>query len=240
MIYKFAVCDDEQEYRNLIKVELDRVATACNVKVDVVFFKSAIECLAYFEQGNAPDLLLLDIDMPNMSGLELAKKVREVNEKQLIVFVTAHSEYVFESFEVQPFRFLRKENLYMELYLTLQRAIPMIDKMQPKYLSLKWETGEEMVEVMTVRYAEIWKRRMHFYLEDGRELVVKMTMKKLLEMLRDDDRFVLFDSGLLVNTTQVQIYNRQEVTLKDGTMLPTARTRQEEVKRVIMRNRSRL
>lgn len=116
----------------------------------------------------------------------------------------------------------------------------MIDKMQPKYLSLKWETGEEMVEVMTVRYAEIWKRRMHFYLEDGRELVVKMTMKKLLEMLRDDDRFVLFDSGLLVNTTQVQIYNRQEVTLKDGTMLPIARTRQEEVKRVIMRNRSRL
>jgi DNA-binding LytR/AlgR family response regulator len=128
----------------------------------------------------------------------------------------------------------------MELFLAVQAAIPEMERRKPKYLNVRGEDGEESVNTMDVIYAEIWKRKLHFYLTDGRELESRMSMKSLLEKLQGDDRFVLFDSGLLVNVLHIQRYNRKEAVMKNGQLLPIARTRQDNVRKIVMRNRGRL
>lgn len=240
MIYSIGVCDDEREYRELAEAELRRAACKCGIEIELKSFSSGKELLYYIKNNKAPDLLFLDIDMSEMNGMEAAKQIRELDEKQLIAFLTEHEEYVFESFKVQPFRFIRKHVMEMELFLALQAAVPIIDRRQTRYLLLKWENGEEMIDIMSICYAEILNRKIHFYLSDNRELVVKMTMSKLLQELREDDRFVLLDRGLLLNVMYVQVFERQKVTLQNGITLPIARTRQEEVRKIIIRNRRRL
>ncbi|MDD6071478.1 MAG: LytTR family DNA-binding domain-containing protein [Clostridiales bacterium] len=240
MTYRIGVCDDEREYRELAEAGLHKAARKCGVKIELTFFSSGSELLHFLDDNKLPDLLFLDIDMPNMNGIETAKKIRELDERQLIAFLSAHQEYVFQSFEVQPFRFIRKHVIEMEQFLAFQAAVPIIDRRQTKYLSLVWEEGEEMIDILSICYAEMLNRKMHFYLSDQREIIVKMTMTKLLEELRGDDRFVLLDRGLLLNVTHVKAFQRQRVTLQNGIILPIARTRQEEVRKMIVRNRRRL
>lgn len=236
MIYRLAVCDDEKEYRDLINLELQKAAERCGVEITIILFASGEECLSYMEQGNEIDLLFLDIDMPGLNGMETAKQIRKINEKQIFAFLTAHVQYVFESFEVQPFRFIRKPKMHMELFLALQAAVPMIMCRKPKYIFIKDENGEERIDIRDVIYTEILQRKMHFYLKDDRELISKMTMTVLLEELHGDERFVLLDKGLLVNVTYIQRLDKSSVLLENGLMLPVARTRQEKVRESFLRN----
>ena len=156
------------------------------------------------------------------------------------MFLTDHADYVFDTFEVQPFRFIRKSRMHMELFLALQAAIPVLERRRERFLTLKTEDGMEQVGVGSILYVEMLQRHMHYYLEDGREIIENKTMKKLLQELSYDDRFVLLDSGLLLNMEYEKAYTQQSVTLTNGMVLPVARTRVKEVKRAIGRKRGQI
>lgn len=240
MIYQLAVCDNEAALHDMICKELELAAVRCDVQIQIKTFVLGKDCMEYMEDENAVDILFLDIDMPDMNGIEVAKKIREWDERQLIVFLTDHADYVFDTFEVQPFRFIRKSRMHMELFLALQAAIPVLERRRERFLTLKTEDGMEQVGVGSILYVEMLQRHMHYYLEDGREIIENKTMKKLLQELSYDDRFVLLDSGLLLNMEYEKAYTQQSVTLTNGMVLPVARTRVKEVKRAIGRKRGQI
>lgn len=240
MIYQLALCDNEVALHEMICEELESAAMRCKIKIQTRTFTSGQDCIAYMAGGNAVDVLFLDIDMPDMDGIEVARRIREWDERQLIVFLTDHADYVFDTFEVQPFRFIRKSKMHMELFLALQAVRPVLERRRNRYLTLKTEDGMEQVAVSNIMYTEVLQRHMHFYLNDGREIVENKTMKKLLQELSYDEHFVLLDSGLLLNMEYERAYSQQSVTLKNGMVLPVARTRAKEVRRAIGRKRGRL
>ena len=240
MIYQLAICDNELELHNEICKELEMAAVRCNAEIHVTAFTSGAECMEYLEKGNVVDVLFLDIDMPDMNGIEVARKIREWDGRQLIVFLTSHADYVFDTFEVQPFRFIRKTRMHMELFLALKAAIPILEHRKDRYLDLKTEDGREQVNVHDIVYVEMLHRHMHYFLKDGREIVENKTIKKLLQELSYDDHFVLLDSGLLLNIEYEKAYTMQSVTLMSGITLPVARTRAKDVKRAIGRKRGQI
>ncbi len=240
MVYQLAICDNESELHKEICKELEMAAARCKAQVQTVTFMSGKECIEYLEKGNVIDILFLDIDMPDMNGIEVARKIRERDERQLIVFLTSHADYVFDTFEVQPFRFIRKTKMHIELFLALKAAIPILEHRRDRYLELKTEDGREQINVHDIVYVEMLQRHMHYYLKDGREIAENKTIKKLLQELSYDDHFVLLDSGLLLNIEYEKAYTMQSVTLSNGITLPVARTRAKEVKRAIGRKRGQI
>lgn len=106
LIMLVAVCDDEKKIGKLIKRKIQRYCFEQNIEWKIMLFESGDEVLEYdFDQIN---VLFLDVDMPGRSGMEVAKKIREKNKTMLIIFLTAYSEFVFESFKVETFRYLIK------------------------------------------------------------------------------------------------------------------------------------
>ena len=111
---RIAVCDDEQKVAGEIADRISGVlkAEAQEAQIDVFDAGSALwERLCSEEY----ELVFLDIDMPDISGMDIAAKMMELGDKPLLVFVTSHDELVYDSLKFHPFGFVRKHLLGEEL-----------------------------------------------------------------------------------------------------------------------------
>ena len=102
---RIAVCDDEEKYRVHVKTELEKIVNSIDVVIDS--FAQGEDLLKKIE--NKPyDIIFLDIEMPTMDGITIAKKIREQSENMELVFLTNHVEYALEGYEVNALRYLTK------------------------------------------------------------------------------------------------------------------------------------
>ena len=127
MNYKIAVIDDNLDDLNQINEIIDVFFSLAKIDVTVHTFLDSRS----FNQDDKYDLLFLDIEMPVLSGFELAKLYMEKNPHALIVFITDHSELVFTACNIHPFDFIRKEKIKDELCYVLDEAIYRLNKTNP-------------------------------------------------------------------------------------------------------------
>ena len=111
---RIAMCDDETMFLQTYQKKVSELFQEHNVDCKIDTYTDARRFLEDCEKTSY-DLIFLDIDMPEMSGMELAAEIRAMNSAAALIFVSSHSDFVFESFQFQPFRFLRKEWLAEEL-----------------------------------------------------------------------------------------------------------------------------
>lgn len=102
---RIAICEDELVMRETLNQEVSDFLRNKNVSFTIDLFATAND---FYKSVIDYDLILLDCVLPDGTGMEIAKKIRLTNKKTTIVFITAYSEYVFESFEVNTFRYLLK------------------------------------------------------------------------------------------------------------------------------------
>ena len=102
---RIAVCDDEERYRIDLKTHLDKLLI--NDDYDIDTFDDGNMLIKEFV-SSPYDLVFLDIEMPVVDGITLAKKLRSVSENVFIVFLTGHIEYALEGYEVNALRYLTK------------------------------------------------------------------------------------------------------------------------------------
>lgn len=100
-----AICDDEKVFREELRSVLFAYKAERRLHMDVYLYSSGEALLA---DRKAFDMVFLDYQMPGLDGMEVARELRRRNLTCSIVFVTSYPEFVFEAFEVQPYRFLRK------------------------------------------------------------------------------------------------------------------------------------
>lgn len=100
-----AICDDEFFFREELRSILFSYKTARRLHIDVYMYPNGESLLS---SGKAFDIVFLDQQMPGLNGMDVARELRRRSVTCSIVFVTSYPDFVFESFEVQPYRFLRK------------------------------------------------------------------------------------------------------------------------------------
>ncbi|MFR7383482.1 MAG: LytR/AlgR family response regulator transcription factor [Anaerostipes sp.] len=109
MRINIAICDDEQESLHMIQKELYNAANKLKIEIETYAYNDGKKVLdSIYNENEDFDILFLDIDMPDISGLEIARKLRQKNLDIILIFISAHEQYVFESIEYNPFRYIRK------------------------------------------------------------------------------------------------------------------------------------
>lgn len=98
------------------------------------------------------DIVILDIDIPEANGFETAKLLKDTYPDILLMFYTVHEQYVFEAFQLQPFRYIRKVNAKRELELALSAAMNVLDKRIEKSIVLKTNDETYRVDVNSIMY----------------------------------------------------------------------------------------
>lgn len=220
---KFAVCDDEQEMADYISNKLrEYYPEECEIKK----YRNG-ESLLNDRRREYFDAFFLDIGMPGMNGIELARKIREDDPYVKIIFVTNKEEFAHIGYLYDAFRFVRKSNLELELSETMENLKAYFDSLD-EYLKFKTPTGEIIIAEKSIKYFEV-KGHDITIVGDEYEEHVCGTMRNFRDRMQKRG-FILIHKSYLVNLRYIHSVEKNDVKLKCGKVLPLSRNRTDEVK----------
>ncbi len=187
MRINIAICDDEQKSLQMIQKELYHIADKLKIEIETYAYKEGKKVLdLIYNEKEDFDVLFLDIDMPDVSGLEVAKKLRQKHLDIILIFISAYEQYVFESIEYNPFRYIRKNRIEKELMPCLKAAYQRLEEMQDSYMIVKTEEAEVRVNHSDIMYYETTARKIGIHLKNGEVLLVRKYNTKLYADLTYD------------------------------------------------------
>lgn len=234
MQINIAVCDDEVTSLEYIKSKIIIISKELKMCPKVITYNSGKQVVnAICNKKEIFNILFLDVEMPDISGLEVAKQIREKNTDIVLIFISAYEQYVFHSIEYNPFRYIRKERMEQELPLALKAAYLCIEQNKDKFIIVKTEKGEVCIKRTDIMYYETEGRRIRLYMNTGNSFLLWKTMKGFYQELCDKN-FIRIHSGCVVNTKYIQQYSLYDIILDNGKHLSVSRTRIKEVKSAIL------
>ena len=168
------------------------------------------------------DLIILDIQMRNQNGMELARQIRRADPQVPLLFLTATKEYVFEGYEVNALRYLIKPIQPSQLFAILGE----IQASTKRSILL----NGNRIDLNALVYVEAEAHYCHLVFEDHRQKE-KIGIRELKTML--DDSFVMIHRSYLVNIAKVDQIRREELSAGSFT-LPVARSQLKTVSEAVI------
>lgn len=229
MYYKIGICDDSSADREYIKRLVEAWAGRAEHTVQISVFDSSESFLFHYEDEKSYDILLLDVEMEEMDGISLAKRIRKESELVQIIFITGYTDYIAEGYEVSALHYLVKPVKEEKLFQVLDRAGAKI-KNNEKVLHI--ETSGKLVRVplYQIRFVQVQQNYVTIYAQEN--ITVKKTLSELAQML--DERFFKVGRSCIVNLTMVNRVTRTDIVLSDGTMIALPRGAYDSVNRAII------
>lgn len=218
-----ALCDDEGFARDSISVTIEKFfeskGTFCRVKR----YGDSKKLFADMKKEKF-DLLLLDVDMPDMDGIALGKALRVAGNRTEIIYISNREDRVFESFAVRPFGFIRKNNFIKDtevvlssFYANLSQKISTVS--DGDLISFTVGTSVVSYKVSDISYIEAQGREqiIHFY--DGHAETVRYTLKDMEEKLSPYG-FKRVHKAFIINGAAISVINQNEIITTDGSSVP--------------------
>lgn len=228
---KIALCDDELKICGLYRDKIQRWMEENGIESAISIYSKPQEFLTDL-QKTAYSLVFLDIDMPGISGLQIAGEMKSMAQRPLLIFVTNQDALVYQTFQYHPFGFIRKSFLGEELSVVLGQAVEELRNRQRRY-TFKCEKETITVQLSDIMYLEA---EGNYIMLHAKETVyrIRETMTNVEKEL-ETKGFVRIHKGFLVNEEAVYRIGSDDVTLADGVVLPIGRSNKEQAKEKLMR-----
>lgn len=225
---RVAVCDDDERQLDITKTALEQAYKSLDLLIDV--YQDGNELLNRIEHIFY-DLVILDIEMPGMNGIETGKRLRAVADKTAIVFLTSHIEYALEGYEVNALRYLMKPVSVEKLSEIIRYLI----ERQKKERKLLLKQGDETttVSILDILYMEAQNQNIRVVTSNG-EYVNRYNLSDY-EKEMTEYGFFRIHRGYLVNLGHVSRILGREVVMSDGIHLPVSRNKERIFKESLYR-----
>ena len=228
---RIAVIDDQPADRDYIAALVSRWAKERDEIVVYVPFPSAEAFLFAYSEDRDFDILLLDIEMGAINGVELAKTVRAENDVVQMVFITGFPDFIAEGYEVSAVHYLMKPVDRDKLFSVLDRAAANLEKAERR-LRVTFERRTDYVPFSKILYLEAQKQYVRIVTE-GDEYRMKASLAETAAQL--DEFFFPCQRSFIVNLRHVTRILPDRVVLKNGVEVPISRGMAEKIGREIIR-----
>ena len=228
---RIAICDDEEVQQKLLGKYLREWAERKGISLEIKLFLSGEEFAFCWEDDRNYDLLILDIEMRKMNGMELAANIRRQDEEIPILFVTGYDKYIAQGYEVSALHYLLKPIHKEKLFAVLDK-LGRKEKQEPKLL-FQAENGAVSLPASKVWYVEARAHQCVLYTADE-EYVLRSSMGEIVQYLGEYQEFVRCHRSYLVNVRHISTIIKPEVILDDKRRLPVSRSAEKEVNRAFI------
>lgn len=217
-MYLIALCDDEKVELKKTEQMLDNYEKKhYGLDFRVECFENA-ETLLYMakEKNYVPDLIVMDIYMPEKMGIDAAKELRNMGNEAKIIFLTTSREHALEAFGVNASQYLVKPVTEKVLFSILDKLLREVDEERRKYLLLRIEGRIQRVAVSDIIYCEAQGKIQCLYFSDGTQCLLRMTMTEIYEMLSHYETFVRVGVAYIMNLDHINSLNARELNMDNG------------------------
>jgi two-component system response regulator AlgR len=211
---KILIADDEQLARERIHRQLQEIDS----DYEIIEAKNGIIALEQTEQHN-PDIVLLDIRMPGMDGIETANKLSELDTPPAIIFTTAYDEYALDAFDSHAIAYLlkpvRKEKLDKALLSAKQLNRVQLksiqyeeeNKSQEQYLSVRIHSGVRKIDLSDIFYFQAEQKYVTVKYREG-EVLIEESLKSLES--RFNESFIRIHRNALISKQQLKAIRKDQ------------------------------
>lgn len=231
-----AICDDDRMVTESLEKMLYEMAAESNIAIHCEsFYDGAALAEVISEQRSYFDLIYLDIEMDDMDGIHTALALRDMALPILIVYVSAHEEYLKELFRTEPFRFLSKPVERAELREVFHSACKRIQS-RAGYYSFTYKRAIHKVPFDRIAYFESRGRQIYIHIsgaaaEDPYTEVFYGKMNEVEKQISAvNNRFLRIHQSFLVNFDHVRVISFSEVVMMDGQALQISEERQKNAR----------
>ena len=227
MKYKIAICDDELQELEVIAAVVTSWQSKSGHTCEIETFPSAEAFLFQYEEEKNYDILLLDVEMKALSGIDLAKQIRQSNTRAEIIFITSHFEFAGEGYEVDALHYLIKPVSEEKLASVLTKASEKL-AVEPPYVIINCDGETVKLYEAEILYVESFLHYISIHTRD-REYKIKENISAFAGKL--SDVFYRVHRSYLVSLRHIIRISRNSVILEGLEELPLARGKYDDINR---------
>jgi len=229
---RIAICDDDalelEKIKNIVHEFIHSKQDEYEITLET--FTNGPELLNFINHNPPLDLIVLDIIMPVMNGIDVASEIRKMNDDCKIIFLTSSPEFAVNSYKVNAFCYLLKPFQKQELLTLLDRALISVQDEQSKSVVIKGKEGMFRIQLHIIEYVESLNHTLNFHLRGGETNLCYAKMEEFREYLITDGRFIQCHQSFIVNMSRIVQITSKYFVLQDKTLIPISRTVYPQVK----------
>lgn len=231
-VIKLIICDDNKVFIDMLSEKLLNICHKKHLILNIKSFTESKKLLFFLEsiQFNA-DICFLDLDMPGITGFEIANVIKRNNNNLIIIFISSFQDFVYESFEYRPFWFIPKQYLDTYLEKALFAAFEELNSKSKHYIfKAKDEIGFKKIRIPQecVQLIEIINRNVYLKTIDDTYL---LSIKKLIDVssMLNSTNFIQINRGCIINLQYIKSIESDKITLESGEIKYISRNRKKDV-----------
>ena len=223
---RLAVCDDDPRIRDQLRSFFLRLETTSKLALNVICFQSSIDILSANLEG--VDVCILDIELGDGSGLDVARSLRKRYGDLEIIFITNYAQYAIEGYRVHAFDFIKKPFTFDRLQETLLPCLCRIEREKTVCVNVKNDAGMFQIPQRQIVYIETYRRHLLLHVRDKPSIESYSSMAALEPQL-EENAFFRCHTSYIVNLEYIAEILPSELVLKDQTRLAVSKHRRREL-----------
>ncbi len=222
---KVAICDDDMHQIEQLQSYFYRLEAELNMKFELFFYSNAEELLE--DILDDVEILMLDIQMGELSGMDAARRLRDRGMNQFLIFITSNVEYALEGYEVHAYAFLRKPLLYSQVKRYISEIVEKLETKKEETIVVKSSDKTYRLNCEEIDYIEVYGHDVKIVMKN--KTVNCSTPLAELESKLGKAGFFRCHKSYLVNMNRISYIGQKDVVLVGGENIPVSKYKKKDL-----------
>jgi DNA-binding LytR/AlgR family response regulator len=226
MKIKVAICDDNEVFCKQLNNFIERFNQENDTDCEVSVFNNGLDLLGQYT--NEFKIIILDVEMARMNGIETALEIRKKNQKVIIWFLTVSQEYILDGYKAEAFRYLIKPLSYEEFANEFNDSVRWVEEKYVRPIIVEYKNETYHLEEDDIIFIEVLGHKINYHLQADSISAID-TMKNIESQLSKTN-FSRVHRSYLVNLKKVKHFNRNQVVMENGEQIPISKYKEKDFK----------